>query len=208
MSNTRKALTVDKLEDLTLGAFSNLRPSETLDHLIRYLSTWNGSDKLFMLLCSQAAKLASIISDARTLWGIWARSTANSSSAYYRAHARMVNASILPPPPYLLLPHSRPHSSPPISTRWKLPSGDYKNESTAASLSLWSSRFWAVYVILQLAHLREDRALLVKRHRALKKLSLKEKLQPEERAELAHRWDAWYNELAVNLSYLPMTIHW
>jgi hypothetical protein len=44
MSNTRKSFTVDKLEDFTLGAFSNVRPSETLDHLIRYLSTWNGSE--------------------------------------------------------------------------------------------------------------------------------------------------------------------
>lgn len=71
----------------------------------------------------------------------------------------------------------------------------------------WSSRFWMAYVVLQLAHLREDRALLVKRHRALDKLSAREKLQPQERTELARRWDAWYNELAVNLSFLPMTIH-
>jgi hypothetical protein len=147
MSNTRKALTVDKLEDITLGAFSNLRPSETLDHLIRYLSTWNGSECVILFFsitgtqtrlvvviiasyswyvspselrnlpqrCStewfakkkkliqygakvlvpilqakarlqhraglrddptssfapKLAKLASIISDARTLWGIW-----------------------------------------------------------------------------------------------------------------------------------------
>jgi len=49
--------------------------------------------------------------------------------------------------------------------------------------------------------------LLVKQ-RALDKLSTREKLQPEERAELVRRWDAWYNELVVNLSYLPMTIHW
>ncbi|KAH9025508.1 hypothetical protein EDB85DRAFT_1982397 [Lactarius pseudohatsudake] len=47
------------------------------------------------------------------------------------------------------------------------------------------------YVVLQLAHLREDRAL-----------------QPRERVDLARRWDAWHNEFAVNLSYLPMTIHW
>ena len=63
------------------------------------------------------------------------------------------------------------------------------------------------YIVLQLAHLREDRALLVKRHRALDKLSSREKLQPQERAELVRRWDAWYNELAVNLSFLPITIH-
>ena len=63
------------------------------------------------------------------------------------------------------------------------------------------------YIVLQLAHLREDRALLVKRQRELDKLSSREKLQPQERAELVRRWDAWYNELAVNLSFLPITIH-
>src|SRR6266702_983885 len=75
-------------------------------------------------------------------------------------------------------------------------------------VSLWSTHLLMAYIVLQLAHLCEDRALLVKQQRALEKLSACEKLQPQERAELARRWDAWYNELAVNLSYLPMTIHW
>jgi len=73
-----------------------------------------------------------------------------------------------------------------------------------AAVALWSSRLWATYVVLQLAHLREDRTLLIKTQRALSRLSSVEK----ERAELARRWDKWYNELAVNLSFLPMTIHW
>jgi hypothetical protein len=73
-----------------------------------------------------------------------------------------------------------------------------------AAISLWSSRLWATYIVLQLAHLREDRSLLIKKRRALSRLSSVEK----ERAELARRWDTWYNELAVNLSFLPMTIHW
>jgi hypothetical protein len=113
--------------------------------------------------------------------------------SYLRTH------DLIPPPP-------------PTAPLPLLPSQPGRNnESTTAvsfSFSSWSSRFWAAYVILQLAHLREDRALLVKRQRALNKLSPKEGLQPEERVELAQRWDAWYNELAVNLSYLPMTIHW
>ncbi len=45
MSTTRKRLS--RIEDLTLGAFGNLQPSETLNHLIRYLSTWNGSECVF-----------------------------------------------------------------------------------------------------------------------------------------------------------------
>jgi hypothetical protein len=101
MSIARKRL-VNRIEDITLGAFGNLQPSETLNHLVRYLSTWSGSDKLFMLiqygakvlipilqararlqhraglrneptssLTPKLAKLAGIIGDARTLWGIW-----------------------------------------------------------------------------------------------------------------------------------------
>jgi hypothetical protein len=73
-----------------------------------------------------------------------------------------------------------------------------------AAVSRWSPRLWATYVVLQLAHLREDRTLLLKKQRSLNRLGSVEK----ERAELARRWDTWYNELAVNLSFLPMTIHW
>ena len=61
-----------------------------------------------------------------------------------------------------------------------------------------------MYIVLQLAHLREDRTLLIKKQRSLSRLGSLEK----ERAELARRWDKWYNELAVNLSFFPMTIHW
>lgn len=35
--------------DKSLGCFSNLPPSPLLDHLIRYLSTWSGTDKALML---------------------------------------------------------------------------------------------------------------------------------------------------------------
>jgi hypothetical protein len=73
-----------------------------------------------------------------------------------------------------------------------------------AAVAQWATRFWATYIVLQLAHLREDRTLLIKKQRALSRLSS----VGEERAELARRWDRWYNELAVNLSFLPMTIHW
>jgi len=44
MATTYKPLTPDRIEDMTLGAFGYLRPSETLNHLIRYLSTWSGSE--------------------------------------------------------------------------------------------------------------------------------------------------------------------
>ena len=37
------------------------------------------------------------------------------------------------------------------------------------TLSVWSTRFWAAYVVLQLSHLREDGKLLTARERALSK---------------------------------------
>jgi hypothetical protein len=99
-----------------------------------------------------------------------------------------------------------------VPTALPLPSGLPSSSSSGkprrvtingAAISQWSSRLWATYFVLQLAHLCEDRALLIKKQRALSRLSSMEK----ERAELARRWSTWRNEIAVNLSFLPITIH-
>ncbi|TCD63337.1 hypothetical protein EIP91_005656 [Steccherinum ochraceum] len=50
MSRQSKPLTLARIEDLTLGAFAFVPSSETINHLIRYLSTWSGTDKLFMII--------------------------------------------------------------------------------------------------------------------------------------------------------------
>ena len=39
----------------------------------------------------------------------------------------------------------------------------------AGKLGIWSTRFWAAYVVLQLAHLQEDNKLLGMRERTLGK---------------------------------------
>ncbi|KAF5359846.1 hypothetical protein D9756_003509 [Leucocoprinus leucothites] len=44
-----KPSTVARLNDVILGCFGRVKPSETLDHLVRFLGTWSGSDKLFMV---------------------------------------------------------------------------------------------------------------------------------------------------------------
>src|ERR1700735_239749 len=61
MANTYKPLTLDRIEDLTLGAFGNLPPSETLNHLIRYLSTWSGSEYDILLSPSQMTALTVLL---------------------------------------------------------------------------------------------------------------------------------------------------
>lgn len=51
-----KPLTLARIEDLTLGSFGLLQPSKTLDHLVRFLSTWSGSELSTVSLlecCSQ-----------------------------------------------------------------------------------------------------------------------------------------------------------
>ncbi|OJA19974.1 hypothetical protein AZE42_04209 [Rhizopogon vesiculosus] len=50
MSRASKPYTLARLNDITLGSFANVPPSETLNHLVRYLSTWSGSDKFFTLV--------------------------------------------------------------------------------------------------------------------------------------------------------------
>ena len=74
-------------------------------------------------------------------------------------------------------------------------------------LGRWSCRFWALYVILQFAHLGEDRRLLQSRQKALRKAK-GTGLTPSEKQELGQRWDAWWSEVVVNVGYLPLTVHW
>jgi hypothetical protein len=74
-------------------------------------------------------------------------------------------------------------------------------------LSLWSCRFWASYVILQFAHLREDRKLLQLQQRTLRK-GKGGTLTATEKQDLQRRWDAYWSGLLVNTCNLPLALHW
>lgn len=73
-------------------------------------------------------------------------------------------------------------------------------------MGMWSCRFWALYVLLQLLHVREDRKLLQQRDRDLKKA----KVVPTaaEKQEIQSRWDTLWNEVVVNVGNLPLALHW
>ncbi|KAH9015949.1 hypothetical protein EDB83DRAFT_2439408 [Lactarius deliciosus] len=163
-------------------------------------------------IAPKLAKLASTIGSARSLWGLWGMlPTIQWLIALERAPPptrRLLiiectqGWSMLAFSPLQQLSFLRTNDLVPSAFHLPTPSGKPRRVAIHdGAVSLWSTRLWMVYVVLQLAHLREDRALLAKRQRALEKLSAREKLQPQERAELAR-------QLAVNLSYLPMTIHW
>jgi hypothetical protein len=75
------------------------------------------------------------------------------------------------------------------------------------AIGIWSTRFWALYVMLQFVHLKEDWKLIKMRERTLRKAK-GTGLSPAEKTELRHRWDAYWNEVVVNVGYLPLTMHW
>lgn len=77
----------------------------------------------------------------------------------------------------------------------------------SGKLSMWSCRFWALYVGLQFVHLREDYKLLLLRQRNLHKAK-RAGPTAAEKQELKQRWDAYWSQLIINLSDLPLTIHW
>ncbi|KAI8980027.1 hypothetical protein BD414DRAFT_420869 [Trametes punicea] len=259
MAGQSKPLTLARLEDLTLGSFALVPPSETLDHLVRFLSTWSGSElngriqiiqytaKLLVPFlqwrarsqydagrrkiplstsAERLAKLGSIISDARMLFRIWgllpifqwmiAMERNPAPTRKLRTIERLQGWSMLAYYPlehlYYLLSHSI------ISDKLTLPSitafipfvrtrpNDKHIPLKLSTLGLWSTRFWAAYVVLQLAHLREDGRLLRMRERTLSKT--KTGASVAEKEEISRRKKALTNELIVNLAYLPLTIHW
>jgi hypothetical protein len=83
-----------------------------------------------------------------------------------------------------------------------------------AKYALWSCRAWMAYVVLQLVHLREDWRLVKLRERALERdfaSGTVGKMGAEAerlREEVGRRKDAIWNELVVNVGYLPLTAHW
>ncbi|KAL4249700.1 hypothetical protein ABKN59_006140 [Abortiporus biennis] len=253
MSRQSKPLTVSRLEDLTLGAFAYVPNSETIDHLVRYLSTWSGSDKLFMIIqysiklivpflhlrarlqhraglrkepvstvATSLAKFGGIVGDARMLsniWGLlpiirWLTSLERNPPPTRKLLTieRLQGWSMLAYYPlehlYYLLAHSIVPSqiSRPSLLPFKKSEPSEPLNLDAGVISRVSTRFWALYVVLQLAHLREDRKLLKVRERAVSKS--KAITAQAEQEELNKRWDALYSEVVVNLAYLPLTAHW
>ncbi|KAF7972476.1 hypothetical protein HWV62_17900 [Athelia sp. TMB] len=250
MSRQSKSRTLARLSDVTLGAFALVPSSETLDHLVRYLSTWSGSDKLFSIIqntvklivpllrararlqhrygfrkdpvsgaAPRLTKLAGIIGDAQMLWRIWGLlpifqwlislertppPTRNLHTIERIQGWAMLGYYPLEHASYLrshdLIPETVPSPASYISDTAKPIS------INAGKLGMWSCRFWALYVFMQFAHLREDRKLLLQRERSLKKG--KAPAMAGELEDLSRRWDAYWNEMVVNLSNLPLTIHW
>lgn len=78
-------------------------------------------------------------------------------------------------------------------------------------LGIWSTRAWAVYVMLQLVRLRVEWKILRAQGRKAKK-EASENLDAEaihkQREEFSKKREAILGDAAINLAYLPLTVHW
>ncbi|KAJ7127140.1 hypothetical protein C8R44DRAFT_780533 [Mycena epipterygia] len=248
---SRKPLTLAKVNDAVLGAFSWVPPSQTLDHLLRFLGTWSGSDKLFTLIQSICkilvpilhlrariqhraglrkvpvssvagglSKFAGAVSDSQMLgrfWGLfqifqWLISLERTPQPTRNLLTieRLQGWSMLGYYPLEHLCYLRTHDVIPAA----VPSPASVLNPTAKPLNLdpkfltlWSCRFWASYVILQFAHLREDRKLLQLQQRTLRK-GKGTSLTAPEKLELQRKWDAYWSGILVNVCNLPLALHW
>lgn len=75
----------------------------------------------------------------------------------------------------------------------------------ANSLVMWSCRAWTVYVILQFAHLMEDRKLLLMKEKNLRK---GKGVVAGDKEDLRNKWDSFWNEVVANSANLPLALHW
>ncbi|KAJ7717736.1 hypothetical protein DFH07DRAFT_861003 [Mycena maculata] len=247
---SRSKLTLARLNDTVLGAWSSVPPSERLDHLIRYLSTWSGTDKFFTLVQSVCkilvhllqlrariqhraefrkapvsisagafSKFAGVVSDSQMLgrfWGLlqifqWLISLERTQQPTRNLLTieRLQGWSMLGYYPFEHLCYLRIHDVIPATVPSPASVFDPSAKPISldpAKLGLLSVRFWLSYVVLQFAHLREDRKLLQLQQRTLRKG--KGALTAVEKRDLERRWDAYWSGMLVNVCNLPLALHW
>ncbi|KAF8554598.1 hypothetical protein OG21DRAFT_1597242 [Imleria badia] len=249
MSRLAKGSALAHIGDATLGAFAFIPPSEVLNHLIRFLSTWSGTDKLFALI-QYTMKLVSpvLLARARLQHRVGLRKEPTSSVGTSLASFSgiigdfkmlgrfwgllpilqwMISMERDPPPTRTLLTIERlqgwsmlayyplehlyylrahdliPATIPSITSL--LGRTSKRIRLNANSLAMWSCRAWAVYILLQFAHLMEDRELLLMKEKTLRK---GKGVVAEDKEELRNKWDSFWNEVVANSANLPLALHW
>ncbi|TIB66971.1 hypothetical protein E3P77_01898 [Wallemia ichthyophaga] len=208
----------------TLGLLGKLikriRP-DNFDKLIRYLSTWSGTDKFFMLiqyisklvvwsssksnsargLSASARSLGSLVGDHRVLlrlWGLlpmlqWAESI-ESERKVSKLSLNVERLQALSMIIYFPLEHLwylAHHGVLPLKP------------ATSGKIATWSCRFWMIYTVLQLVHNYDNHALLLKD----KQRDVQEEKGVNKLA-LDTQYKAIVDDTIINLAYLPLTLHW
>ncbi|TIA86687.1 hypothetical protein E3P99_03591 [Wallemia hederae] len=217
-------MTLDCRRIAMLGLLGKLvkrtRP-QNLDKLIRYLSTWSGTDKLFMVIqyasklivwslskskraqgvSASLRSLGGLVGDHRVLlrlWGLlpmlqWAESI-ESERKVSRLALNIERLQALSMTVYYPLEHLwylADHGVIPIKP------------ATSGKIAIWSCRFWMLYTVLQLIHNYDDNAALIKD----KERDIKEE-KGVNRLAIDIQRRSIVDDTIINLAYLPLTLHW
>ncbi|KAK4048967.1 hypothetical protein OIO90_005602 [Microbotryomycetes sp. JL221] len=215
-------------------------PSPTLSHVNRIVSSSSGTDKLFMLYSYSAylaqavlrskrvskldwadrvQKLQTLISDARVLYRLfgllpilsWAQSLNDPKQAPSDGQLKLIEKlqcwSMLL---YYPLEHYY----------YLAGKGIFKATTERINkIAIWSCRFWAAYVALQVLHIRREYQLLalskrqlgLARSRSEKSEVDSSTLVEQEKIEIQKiraKETYLYNDSWVQAGYLPLTMHW
>lgn len=178
------------------------------------------STKLIAQVVGSSKALADVIADYRIfvrLWGTvglytWARGTYNDplpadATTKDKAVRGLTWAAIASCIAFQVLENGAYLSSKGVLTNasWQGTAGKAKE----TQWWLWSCRFWALYVGCELARLGVERVYRTPSVVAKDDGEKEDKLKKEEmiKAEKMQNW-LWWKDLASNLAYAPMTIHW
>ena len=178
------------------------------------------STKLMAQVVGSSKALAETISDYRIfvrLWGVvglytWARGTycaplPADASAKDRALRKLTWAAIASCVGFQVLENGAY-----LSSKGALTAASWTGEVGKARENqwwLWSSRFWAVYVGVELVRLgvvryyTEEEAKVVDGGEKEDKIKLEERVREKEMER-----GLWWKDLASNMAYAPMTVHW
>jgi hypothetical protein len=178
------------------------------------------STKVLAQIVGSSKALADVISDYRIfvrLWGgvglyTWARSTYTSplpddASSKEKILRKLTWAAIASCVGFQVLENGAY-----LSSKGALTTANWTGDVGKARENrwwLWSSRFWAVYVGVELTKLAVMK--LYKEPSAVEQDDgeKEDKIRSEERAEKEklENW-LWWKDMASNLAYAPMTLHW
>ncbi|KAF1967944.1 hypothetical protein BU23DRAFT_558933 [Bimuria novae-zelandiae CBS 107.79] len=195
-----------------------LLPGETL---VTTIPT-TASDKILAQVLASSKALAAVIADYRIfvrLWGLaglymWARSTWNTPVAKEEGTKAKVVRRITWAQIASLILFQVLENGVYLASKGVLTSSGWSGEagkSREIRWWVWSSRFWAVHVALELVRVtalkyygnQEDKT---EQEKALVADGEKEgKLLVDEKKK--ERW-TWWRDAVSNIAYMPMTLHW
>ncbi|CEG69821.1 hypothetical protein RMATCC62417_05825 [Rhizopus microsporus] len=236
MSNNEKPMSKEKLNPLAVAKL--LGPSNPkLDHLVRFLNSVRGTDKVLMFIQYWSKVI---------IWYLQRRSPVKGASSAISLAQRIQNLAspvsdfrillryygLLPMVQYMNYIEYNPPSSKIALTIERLQNwsniiyyplehiywlGAHQvipiSEEKTNKIGMWSCRFWAAYVILEYGRLAEQYRNLRNRETSLLKrikagdIETHEDPEAEMAAIKAERSSMIVNT-CINTGYLPLTVHW